>query len=618
MSENIENKAEVKTEVKPEANAEVKPNNHSFRRLMAFMKPCRGKLILSVVLIFLHVVFYSLAPMMLGFAIDSMGQVLGWKGNIEVLKTVEEAAATFLTYLCLMVGCFTLSSVLTVLATRLLVTATEGVIYDLRKAISEKITRLPLNYYDSHSYGDVLSRVTNDVDTISKALQQSIYEVLNAVFTAVVLLYMMLSLNGILTLVGLIVIPIALLIASKVANKSQKYFDEQQETTGALNGYVEEYYAGHQVPALFNREETVGEGFEKTNEQLYDSSRKAMFLADMLPPVIQNTTNLGYAFVCLVGSMMAIAGGLSIGMIQAFTQYLMQFSGSVSSVMSITGIIQSTGSAAARVFEFLDEEEEIPDAEPAKFPAKLRGQVEFDHVKFGYVPHRTKIHDLNVTVNPGEKTAIVGPTGAGKTTMINLIMRFYDVKGGAIRIDGVDIRDMKRERLREIFGMVLQDTWLYSGTIMENIRYGKLDATDEEVIAAAKKARADAFIQTLPGGYNFVLQEGAANIAQGQRQLLTIARAMLSDPPILILDEATSSVDTRTELMIQEAMTEMMKGHTSFVIAHRLSTIRDAQKIMYMQAGDILEIGTHDELMAKNGLYAALYNSQFAENSGQA
>lgn len=328
---------------------------------------------------------------------------------------------------------------------------------------------------------------------------------------------------------------------------------------------------------------------------------------------MQGMTNFGYAMVCFVGAFLAILGGLSIGMIQTFTQYLRQFSQPLTQVMQISGIIQSTGSAAARIFEFLDEEEEISDIANPQFPNELKGQVEFDHIRFGYLPHHTLIHDLNFTVHPGEKTAIVGPTGAGKTTLINLIMRFYDVKGGAIRIDGVDIRDMERSRLREIFGMVLQDTWLYSGTIRENIRYGKLDATDEEVELAAKKARADAFIRTLPGGYDFVLQEGAANIAQGQRQLLTIARAMLADAPIMILDEATSSVDTRTEVMIQEAMSEMMKGRTSFVIAHRHSTIKDSENILYMQDGDILEVGNHETLMAKDGLYAKLYNSQFSE-----
>ena len=585
-------------------------------RLLGLLKPCRGKVILAIVLILLHVILFSLAPLFLGQAVNYMGQVLGWKGDMSRVRTVIDAGSTFLLFLGLMVGSYILSSVFSYIATKLLVTATEGVIYDLRKAISEKLSRLPLNYYDTNTFGDVLSRVTNDVDTISKALQQSIYEVLNAVFTAFILLYIMLSLDGILTLVGILSIPIALFVAAKITKSSQKEFDKQMESTGDLNGYVEEYYSGHQVIEVCGREDTVVENFEVKNEELYESSRKAMFLADMLPTVVMNTTNLGYTLVCLAGSIMAILGGMSIGMIQAFTQYLSQFSSSISSVMSVAGIIQSTSAAAKRVFEFLDEEEEIPDAEDAKFPAELKGQVEFDHVKFGYLPHRTLVHDLNVTVNPGEKTAIVGPTGAGKTTLINLIMRFYDVKGGAIRIDGVDIRDMKRERLREIFGMVLQETWLYAGTIMDNIRYGKLDATDEEVIEAAKKARADAFIRTLPGGYQFELLEGASNIAQGQRQLLTIARAMLNNPPIMILDEATSSVDTRTELMIQEAMSEMMTGHTSFVIAHRLSTIRDAQKIMYMQNGDILEIGTHDELMAKGGLYAALYNSQFAENSG--
>ena len=348
---------------------------------------------------------------------------------------------------------------------------------------------------------------------------------------------------------------------------------------------------------------------------MYQSSKEGQFLAGTLTPIMQNMTNFGYALVSIVGAILAIIGGLSVGMIQSFTLYLRQFSQPLTQVMQIANTIQATGSAAARIFEFLDEKEEVPDVENPKFPKELKGEVKFDHIKFGYLPHQTLITDLDITIGAGEKTAIVGPTGAGKTTLVNLIMRFYDVRQGGIKIDGVDIRDMERSRLREIFGMVLQDTWLYNGTIRENIRYGKLDATDEEVEEAAKKARADAFIRTLPGGYDFVLQEGASNIAQGQRQLITIARAMLNNPPIMILDEATSSVDTRTEVMIQEAMNEMMKGKTSFIIAHRLSTIKDAENILYMQDGDILEFGNHEELMAKDGLYAKLYNSQFSDNN---
>ena len=593
----------------------VEKKKGSFSRLMVFMKPYRGRFILGILCILLQVVAFALGPMFMGQAIDGMSHVFGWNSG-NVTTAVESAASQFNTSLIMMVVVYLCTGIFAFFATALLIGASENTIYDLRAAINRKLAKLPLNYYDTHTYGDILSRVTNDVTSISNSLQQSIYQILKAVFTVAFLLYMMLSINGVLTILGILVIPIALIIATKLTKKSQKAFDIQQEKTGEINGYVEEYYSGHNVVMLFNREDTVVKEFDEINQQLFKAGRDGSFLANVLTPLMQNTTNLGHAIVALVGSLMAIYGGLTVGTIQAFTQYLTQMAASLTELMSIASVLQTSQSAADRIFEFLDEEEEVPDADPGKFPAKLEGKVEFDHVRFGYLPHRTLIHDLDITVNPGEKTAIVGPTGAGKTTLVNLIMRFYDVRGGAIRIDGVDVRDMKRERLREIFGMVLQETWLYAGTVMENIRYGKLDATDEEVIDAAKRARADAFIRTLPGGYNFMLQEGASNIAQGQRQLLTIARALLSDPPIMILDEATSSVDTRTELLIQSAMMQMMQGHTSFIIAHRLSTIRDAAKIMYMQDGDILEIGNHDELMAKNGYYAKLYNSQFAENNG--
>ncbi len=579
----------------------------SYKRLFSYVKRYKVRLFLAILFVVLATVFYSLAPLFMGQATNSLSEIFSG-GN------VPELFRQFLKFLLLMLSAYLLNAILSYCATTLIVSVTENTVFDLRKDIDAKLSRLPLNYYDTNSYGDILSRVTNDVDTVSNSLQQSIYQVLNAIFTIVIVFSIMLNISGFLTIVALAIVPVALFLSSKVVKKSKSYIDKQQQKTGELNGYVEEYYGGHMVVSVFGKEEDVIDDFEEINEDLFEASTTGQFLSGILMPIMQNMTNFSYAIVCLVGALLAIIGGFSIGMIQAFTQYLRQFSQPMTQVMQISGIIQSTGSAATRIFEFLDEPEEVADAEDAMFPEKLKGQVQFDHIRFGYLPHQTLIHDLDFTVQAGEKTAIVGPTGAGKTTLINLIMRFYDVKGGAIRIDGVDIRDMKRERLREIFGMVLQDTWLYSGTIRENIRYGKLDATDKEVEAAAKKARADAFIRTLPGGYDFVLQEGASNIAQGQRQLLTIARAMLSDPPILILDEATSSVDTRTELMIQEAMSAMMKGRTSFVIAHRLSTIVDSDNILYMQDGDILEVGNHETLMAKDGLYAKLYNSQFSED----
>ena len=581
--------------------------NGAYKRLFSYMKPYKGRFIFAVLLVFASNIAFALAPLLMGNATNALALILEG-GNIS------DALNSFFRFLILMGSAYALNSIFSYIGTWLIVGVTENTIYDLRKQVDKKLSKLPLNYYDTNSYGDILSRVTNDVDTVSNSLQQSIYQVLNAFFTISIIFIIMLNISGVLTLVGLAVVPVALYVSAKIAKKSKKKFDAQQGGTGILNGFVEEYYSGHNVVTVFGREETVIEDFEKTNDSLYESSKDGQFLAGTLMPIMQNMTNLGYALVSIFGAIMAILGGLSIGMIQSFTLYLRQFSQPLTQVMQITNVIQATGSAATRIFDFLDEKEEVPDVEKPKFPSKLKGEVTFDHIRFGYLPHQTLIHDLDIKIGAGEKTAIVGPTGAGKTTLVNLIMRFYDVRSGSIKIDGVDIRDMSRSRLREIFGMVLQDTWLYNGTIMENIRYGKLDATDEEVIEAAKKARADAFIRSLPGGYNFVLREGAENIAQGQRQLLTIARAMLNNPPILILDEATSSVDTRTEVLIQEAMSEMMRGKTSFVIAHRLSTIKDADNILYMQDGDILEVGNHEELMAKDGLYAKLYNSQFSDN----
>ena len=579
-------------------------SNNSYKRLFGCMKPYKAKLVIAIIVILLSTIAYALAPLLMGNATDALAKLLiGGEQNGEFLK-----------FLALMGCAYGINALLSYIGTSLIVSVAESTIFDLRKRVDYKLSKLPLNYYDTNSYGDILSRVTNDVDTVSNSLQQSIYQVLNAIFTIIIIFSIMLNISGVLTLVGLAVVPFALYAAAKIAKKSQQKFNAQQGGTGKLNGLVEEYYSGHNVVTVFGREETVIDDFEVTNENLYQSSKDGQFLAGTLTPIMQNMTNLGYALVSIVGAILAIIGGLSVGMIQSFTLYLRQFSQPLTQVMQIANTIQATGSAATRIFEFLDEKEEVPDVENPQFPKELKGEVKFDHIKFGYLPHQTLITDLDITIGAGEKTAIVGPTGAGKTTLVNLIMRFYDVRQGGIKIDGVDIRDMERSRLREIFGMVLQDTWLYNGTIRENIRYGKLDATDEEVEEAAKKARADAFIRTLPGGYDFVLHEGASNIAQGQRQLITIARAMLNNPPIMILDEATSSVDTRTEVMIQEAMNEMMKGKTSFIIAHRLSTIKDAENILYMQDGDILEVGNHEELMAKDGLYAKLYNSQFSDN----
>jgi len=576
------------------------------RRLLSYLGRHKGRMILAFLLILVGVACYALAPFFVGQTVNGLGDILtnGYS---------DEAYDFFMLMLILMTASYLIYAVLSYLSNLLIISASQDAIYDLREEVDRKIGRLPLNYYDTTTYGDILARLTNDVEIISQCFQQAIFEIIKGAFTVIFVFIMMMILSPWLTLVGLISIPIALFISGKITTKSQVFFDTQMDKTGELNGYVEEYYSGHNVVSLFGKERFVGRRFEEINEELHVASDKGQFLAATLYPIILGANNTGYALVCFTGAIMAVLGGLSVGMIQAFAQYLTQFSTPINTVMELVTIMQQTGSSSKRVFEFLDEEEEVPETDNPQFPEKLEGEVEFDHVRFGYLPHQTLISDLNITVHPGEKTAIVGPTGAGKTTLVNLIMRFYDVKGGAIRIDGVDIRDMKREDLRKIFGMVLQETWLYSGTIMDNIRYGKLDATDEEVIAAAKAAHADAFIDTLPGGYHFILQEGASNIAQGQRQLLTIARAMLNDPPIMILDEATSSVDTRTEVLIQKAMENMMHGRTSFVIAHRLSTIKDANKILYMQDGDILEVGTHDELMAKDGLYAKLYNSQFAD-----
>lgn len=490
---------------------------------------------------------------------------------------------------------------------------TQKVCYRLRREISEKINRMPMKYFESRTYGEVLSRITNDVDTLGQGLNQSITTIITSVATLIGVLVMMLSISPLMTLIALIILPISMGLIALVTRKSQKYFHAQQEYLGHINGQVEEVYGGHLVVKVFNHEKETIDEFERTNRILYNSAWKSQFLSGMMQPIMMFVGNLGYACVALTGGLLAIKNVITIGDIQAFIQYVKNFTQPIQQIAQVINMVQSMSAASERVFEFLEEEEEIQLAEQPADISKVTGEVTFDHVGFGYQPEQPIIHDFSAHVEPGQKIAIVGPTGAGKTTMVKLLMRFYDVDRGSIRLNDRDIRDFNRRDLRDAFGMVLQDTWLFKGTIMENIRYGRLDATDEEVIAAAKAARAHHFIQTLPGGYQMELNEDASNVSQGQKQLLTIARAILADNKILILDEATSSVDTRTEIEIQKAMDNLMKGRTSFVIAHRLSTIRNADLILVMKDGDIIEQGDHDTLLAANGFYANLYNSQFEE-----
>ena len=488
--------------------------------------------------------------------------------------------------------------------------------YSLRKDISGKMNRLPMKYYENRTYGEVLSRITNDVDTLQQGLNQSITQLITSVTTLIGVFIMMLSINVWMTLCALLILPCSMFIIGKVMKRSQKYFQQQQKYLGDVNGQVEEVYAGQNIVKAFNKEEAVMATFEETNKKLYESGWKSQFFSGMMMPIMQFVGNIGYVMVALLGGFMTIKGAIEVGDIQSFFQYIRNFTQPVQQIAQVTNMMQSAAAASERVFEFLEEEEEEQTAEhPVKMESGVEGRVTFEHVSFGYRPDQIIIKDFSEQVQPGQKIAIVGPTGAGKTTLVKLLMRFYDANSGRILIDGHDIREFNRRDLRECFGMVLQDTWLFNGTIMENIRYGRLDATDEEVIAAAKAAHAHRFIQTLPEGYNTVLNEEASNVSQGQKQLLTIARAILADNRLLILDEATSSVDTRTEERIQKAMDYLMKGRTSFVIAHRLSTIKDADVILVMKDGDIIEQGNHEDLLAMNGFYANLYNSQFEKVS---
>ncbi len=485
--------------------------------------------------------------------------------------------------------------------------------YRFRDEISRKINRMPLKYFESRTIGDVLSRITNDVDTLGQSLNQSVTQLITSAATIIGIFIMMLSISPVMTLIALVILPVSGALIGIVVKFSQKYFVAQQNYLGKVNGQVEEVYSGHNIVKAFNREEQALKEFNETNDALYQSAWKSQFFSGMMQPIMMFVGNLGYVAVAVSGGLLAIKGTIEVGDIQAFIQYVKNFTQPIVQAAQVSNMLQSMAAAAERVFEFLDEEEEDVEGASPVSPRQIEGAVCFEHVKFGYQPDKIIIHDFSSEIKPGQMVAIVGPTGAGKTTMVKLLMRFYDVNEGSIKVDGYDIRNFNRSELRESFGMVLQDTWLFKGTIMENIRYGRLDATDEEVIAAAKAAHAHRFIQTLPGGYEMELNEDASNVSQGQKQLLTIARAILADNRILILDEATSSVDTRTEARIQKAMNNLMKGRTSFVIAHRLSTIRDADLILVMKDGDIIEQGRHEQLLEKNGFYAELYNSQFEE-----
>lgn len=581
----------------------------TIRKLLSYVKPFKTAIIAVMIFAVGSTIFNIAGPKVLSGATTEIFNGLVSKVSGGSGVDFDKIAQILLTVM----GMYVLSGSFGFIQGWLMTGVSQKMTYRMRKDISEKIHRIPMKYYESNTHGEVLSRVTNDVDTLGMSLNQSITQLITSVTTIIGVLVMMLSISPLMTLIALLILPISTVLVMLVVKKSQKYFKQQQEYLGHVNGQVEEVYGGHLVIKAFNREEKSLEEFERDNRVLYKSAMLSQFLSGMMQPIMQFVGNLGYVGVAVVGAWLAVKGTISVGDIQAFIQYVRQFTQPITQIAQVSNMLQSMAAAAERVFEFLEESEEENNAENPIAPEKIEGSVEFEHVKFGYDPNKIIINDFSASVEKGQTVAIVGPTGAGKTTMVKLLMRFYDVNGGSIKVDGYDVREFERSSLREAFGMVLQDTWLFNGTIMENIRYGRLDATDEEVIAAAKAAHVDRFIRTLPDGYQTELNEESGNVSQGQKQLLTIARAILADNKILILDEATSSVDTRTEIRIQKAMNNLMKGRTSFVIAHRLSTIRDADLILVMKDGDITEQGTHDSLIEKNGFYAALYNSQFAE-----
>ena len=583
----------------------------TMKKLMGYLAQYKIGLLLVVIFAIGSTIFNIAGPKILGKATTELfhgliSKVSGGSG-IDFDKIAKILIGLMCLYVCSALFSFIQGYIMTGVSQKLT--------YRMRKEISEKIDRLPMGYFDKMTHGEILSRITNDVDTLSQSLNQSATQVITSVATIIGVLVMMLSISPLMTVIAILILPLSMGLIGMIVKRSQRYFKEQQEYLGYVNGQVEEVYGGHNIVKAFNKEDDVIDEFDRDNDRLYRSAWKSQFLSGMMMPIMQFVGNLGYVAVVILGGYLAIKKTIEVGDIQSFIQYVRNFTQPIQQVAQVANMLQSTAAASERVFEFLEEPEEEAAPENPVVLKNPEGAVEFEHVHFGYNPEHTIIHDFSVKVEPGQKIAIVGPTGAGKTTMVKLLMRFYDVSGGSIKVDGHDIRELDRGELRRMFGMVLQDTWLFKGSIEDNIRYGKLDATHEDVVKAADAAYAHRFIQTLPGGYGMELNEEASNVSQGQKQLLTIARAILADPKILILDEATSSVDTRTEVRIQKAMDNLMKGRTSFIIAHRLSTIRDADLILVMKEGDIVEMGRHEELLAKNGFYADLYNSQFEQTT---
>ncbi|WP_373249170.1 ABC transporter ATP-binding protein [Mediterraneibacter gnavus] len=593
------------------ANEKAKDFKGTLKKLLHYMSVFKVQMAFIVIFAICGTVFDIVGPKILGKATTEI-----YNGLVSKVSGGSGMDFGRIGQILLMtLGLYLISALCSFIQGYLMTGVSQKTTYRLRKEISEKINRMPMNYFDTKPVGEVLSRVTNDIDTLGQSLNQSATQMITSVTTLIGVLAMMLSISPLMTLATLVILPVSMILISFVMKHSQKYFRGQQAYLGNVNGQVEEIYSGHNIIKAFNKEEDVIREFDTTNDRLYDSAWRSQFFSGMMMPIMQFIGNLGYVVVAILGGFLAIRKTIEVGDIQSFIQYVKRFTQPIQQIAQVANMLQMTAAASERVFEFLEEEEEDQTVEHPVSVENLEGNVSFDHVHFGYNADKIIVNDFSAEVKEGQKIAIVGPTGAGKTTMIKLLMRFYDVNSGAIKIDGHDVRDFNRSELREMFGMVLQDTWLFNGSIRDNIKYGKLDATDEEVIQAAKAAHVHQFVKTLPGGYDMELNEEANNVSQGQKQLLTIARAILADPKILILDEATSSVDTRTEVLIQKAMDNLMKGRTSFVIAHRLSTIRDADMILVMKDGDIVEQGNHEELLAKGGFYADLYNSQFEKTT---